>query len=185
MATNDGSLTDQEGPVLALVLRQQPITPYQIASYFERSPMVIFGTSHGKLYPLIRRLQSQGYLEGEVSTGDGRRATQLRLTDLGRTALKAWIETLRPEHDLTHDPLRKKVLAFDLLTRDEQIRWIETTRSRFAIKLDEIERAPIDGAGPYGEFLRMNAAIAVQGRLEWLDELFKQIPKASNRNPAG
>jgi hypothetical protein len=58
-------LTDNEGALLSLVLRQQPITGYQIGKFFESSPVHTFNTSKGKLYPMIHRLEERGLLAAE------------------------------------------------------------------------------------------------------------------------
>src|SRR5688500_7080847 len=58
------SLTDNEGPLLVLVLRVQPVTAYQIAKIYADSPVTDFNASKGKLYPLIQRLVGRGLLKG-------------------------------------------------------------------------------------------------------------------------
>ena len=51
------SLTENEGTLLALVARAEPITAYQIAKVYEESPVSNFNTSKGKIYPMIKRLR--------------------------------------------------------------------------------------------------------------------------------
>src|ERR1044071_4319465 len=82
-------LTDHEGTFLALVLRIQPTTAYQVAKVYEASPVSNFNTSKGKIYPLIRRLTEHGLLARSEVEGDGRGTEMLRCTKAGEKAVRA------------------------------------------------------------------------------------------------
>ena len=163
-------LTDNEGALLALVLRQQPITGYQIGKFFASSPVHTFNTSKGKLYPMIHRLQDRGLLAAEVVPDDHRGTQRFLCTDAGKAVLRNWVLSLRPEHELLHDPLRKKAQAFGLLTRDEQLSWLAEAKQRLQRKLGEVEKWPPEVEGPFGELVRENARASLLGRIAWLDE---------------
>lgn len=168
MAAERG-LTDNEGALLALVLRRQPMTAYQIGKFFAVSPVHTFNTSKGKLYPMIRRLERSGMLAGEEVAGDQRGTQRFVCTEAGRAALRDWVGSVRAEHELLHDPLRKKMQAFDLLTRGEQLEWIETARAQLQAKLREVEAWPPETDGPFGDLIRDNARSALAGRIDWLE----------------
>ena len=172
---DDYQLTDNEGALLALVLRRQPITAYQIARAFEKSPIHTFNTSNGKLYPLVRRLTKHGLLGVENVVADDRGTQRFFCTEAGRAVLKAWIQQIRPEHDLLHDPLRKKLQAFDLLTRDEQIEWVRTAREALQSKLDQVVQYDAEVEGEYGELMRDGAKRALDARLNWLDHIGTEL----------
>ncbi len=169
------ALTDSEGALLTLVLRQQPVTAYQIGKFFASSPVHTFNTSTGKLYPLIQRLKGRGLLRAEEVPGDLRGTQRYACTEAGEQVLRKWITSLRPEHDLLHDPLRKKLQAFDLLSKQEQLEWLCSARSRLEAKLEDVEGWPAEREGPFGDLVKESAKAAITGRIYWLEQARKRI----------
>jgi DNA-binding PadR family transcriptional regulator len=165
------TLTDNEGALLALILRRQPVSAYQIGRAFEASPIHTLNTNKGKLYPLLQRLHERGLLGANIVEGDRRRTQLFECTEAGRTALKAWVCSIRPEHDLLHDPLRKKLQAFDLLTLEEQTQWADTATGRLRARLAQVEAFDAESEGPFGPLMKDNAREAIEARLRWLDRL--------------
>lgn len=168
-------LTDSEGAILALVLRAEPVTAYQIGKDFDRSPVHTLNTSKGKLYPLVHRLHERGLLKSEDVPGDQRGTHRFSSTPLGRAALKRWVQTIRPDHELLHDPLRKKVQAFDLLTQPEQLEWVRTARERLERKLREVEGSSAADEGPFGDLVQESATGFLKARIAWLDKIAERI----------
>lgn len=177
LASKGNDLTDNEGTLLALVLRQQPITAYQIAKIYEESPVSNFNTSKGKIYPLIRRLRERGLLDAEAVEGDARGTERLVCTDDGRRAIKHWLGQFRPTHLLLEDPLRTKVQSFDLLSRDEQIEWLVEAKAQLTEKLAEVEDYGEGVTVPYKEFVHDNAVGSLRARMDWLDRTLRQVVK--------
>ena len=171
MSEKLSSLTDNEGALLALIMRRQPISAYQIGRAFDESPIHTLNTSKGKLYPLLQRLYERGLLSADTVEGDRRRTQLFQCTETGREALKAWVCSIRPEHDLLHDPLRKKLQAFDLLTPEEQGHWVEVAAGRLHARLAEVEAFDADCEGPLGPLMKENAREAIEARLRWLERL--------------
>ena len=168
-------LTDGEGALLSLVLRQQPMTGYQIAKFFEASPVHTFNTSTGKLYPLIYRLETRGFLRAEEVPGDKRGTKRFYCTEEGREVLKQWVLAVRPEHVLLHDPLRKKLQGFELLAEGEQLKWIATSKRRLQEKLKEVEAWPAQVEGPFGDLVKDSAKSALESRIAWLERAQARI----------
>ena len=175
--SEDLALTDHEGTLLALVLRVQPVTAYQISRIYENSPVSNFNTSKGKLYPLVRRLRERGLLQAELVTEDARRTERLSCTPLGREAVREWTMQVRPVHLLLEDPMRTKVQSFDLLSREEQIAWILEVKSQLLQKLADVEAYGKNVAVPYQEFVHDNAIASLRGRMDWLDRMLLKIAK--------
>ncbi len=69
-------------------LEAGPAHGYQIALSVEERTGGLFAFQHGTLYPILHRLEAEGQLRGEWY-GEGRRRKTYRLTDTGRTTLKA------------------------------------------------------------------------------------------------
>lgn len=179
MSDKLSSLTDNEGALLALIYRRQPVSAYQIGRAFDESPIHTLNTSKGKLYPLLQRLHERGLLSAGSVEGDRRRTQLFECTEAGRAALKAWVCSIRVEHDLLHDPLRKKLQAFDLLTPEEQRRWVEQAASRLRERLTAVEAFEAEGEGPFGALMKENAREALEARLRWLSRLGESVASGS------
>ena len=177
----DSRLTDSEGTLLALVVRAQPITAYQIARVYDRSPVTNYNTSKGKIYPMIRRLTADGLLRAEAMRGDARGTEQLSCTSAGQAAVRNWVMDLRPNHLLLDDPLRTKVQSFDLLTVQERLEWIADAKAGLRSKLQELEAYGRDVTVPFKEAVHSNALNSIRARLDWLDELLIGLVKSKAR----
>jgi PadR family transcriptional regulator, regulatory protein PadR len=75
-----------ESLVLA-TLRSEDKHGYQIALDVERESGGRFVLQHGTLYPVLHRLEKDGYIAGRWSRGEGRRKKLYRLTTAGRKRL--------------------------------------------------------------------------------------------------
>jgi DNA-binding PadR family transcriptional regulator len=168
-------LTDNEGALLSLVLREQPITGYQIGKCFENSPVHTFNTSKGKLYPLIHRLEARGLLAAQAVPGDQRGTQQFVCTAAGKDVLKNWVQSIRPENELLPDPLRKKVQAFGLLSRSERLEWVEAAIAQLERKLAAVEAWPAESEGAFGALVTLSARSALEARLQWLHRVREHV----------
>lgn len=168
---------------MALVMRKQPITAYQIGKEFEASPVHTLNTSKGTLYPLLHRLERHGFLRDDVVSCDKRGTRRYSCTPEGERALRNWVLTIRPEHELLHDPLRKKLQGFELLNKKQQIEWIHSARSRLERKLQEVESWPIENEGPFGALVQRSAKDSLLARLAWLDAALKLVVTRRSRRP--
>jgi DNA-binding PadR family transcriptional regulator len=173
-------LTENEGTLLALVARAEPITAYQIAKVYEESPVSNFNTSKGKIYPMIKRLREAGLLRARAVKGDARGTEQLETTNKGRKAIRAWLLEIRPAHLLPEDPLRTKVQSFDLLTKEERIDWISELKVQLLGKMDDLERYGQEVSVPFQELVHDNAVRSIRGRMDWLDVVLNHVVREKN-----
>lgn len=177
-AAQDDILTDNEGSLLTLALRRQPVTAYQLLRIYAQSPVSSFNESKGSLYPLIRRLKARGLIAADPVDGDGRKSERLSCTDAGKEAARRWVARLEPRHILPDDPLRTKAISFGLLDADERRAWIENARKLTEEKIAEVEAYLIGLDMPFQDAVAANAMGALQARLEWLDKLMLGIENA-------
>lgn len=184
MAREASDLTDNEGTLLGLVVRAGPLTAYQIARVYERSPVSNFNTSKGKLYPLIRRLRERGLLAAESVEGDARGTEKVRATAAGKEAVRRWAREIRPTHLLPEDPLRTKLQSFDLLSRDERIAWCVAAKAMLKEKLDEVEGYGETVEVPFRDLVHENAVSTLRGRMDWLDRVLQQLVLGDASQPA-
>ena len=175
MSRGEQQLTDNEGALLGLVLRVQPVTAYQIAKIYKESPVNSFSASFGKLYPIIKRLKLAGLLDAERVQGDARRTERLVCTSAGQEAIRQWISRPKQGHALLEDPLRTMVQSFDLLTKEQQVEWLLAMKAMFMAKLEELQVYRTDTAIPYKDFVLDNAFSSLRARMDWLDRMLLQV----------
>ena len=168
-------LTDDEGTFLSLLLRVQPATAYQISKIYAESPVSNFGTSKGKIYPLIRRLKDRGLISSRAVVGDARNSEVLKATARGREAVRKWLMLIKPSHLLPEDPLRTMLQSFDVLSKSEQLEWIAKARAGLEAKLAELEDYGAAVHVPFKELVHENAVISVETRLDWLSRIEETI----------
>jgi DNA-binding PadR family transcriptional regulator len=91
MAKNPKPPTALEYAVLGVVAAR-PHTGYEICRLFEETPIAVYSSSPGSIYPAIRRLRAAGLLE-ETPHPDNPEGskTALQITGDGRAALRAWL----------------------------------------------------------------------------------------------
>jgi DNA-binding PadR family transcriptional regulator len=179
LGADPSDLTDNEGSLLAVIQRQQPVTAYQVMRIYELSPVSSFNTSKGGLYPAINRLRERGFLSAQVIEGDKRGSERLSCTPAGVAAVKQWVKDLRDTHFLPVDPLRTKLMSFNLLSRDEQIEWIVDAKAQLAAKLEEVEVYDTTIEIPFQALVHDNAVTALRTRMQWLDRLMQYVVKGT------
>lgn len=168
-------LTDDEATFLALLARAEPATAYQLSKIYETSPVSNFGTSKGKIYPLVRRLKERELIRAKSVAGDQRGSEALWCTAKGRTAVRNWIRQIKPTHYLLEDPLRTMVQSFNLLDKKEQLKWIADAREGLADKLSQVRAYHRQVSVPFHELVYENAVQSIKTRMKWLDHLEKAI----------
>jgi DNA-binding PadR family transcriptional regulator len=177
------TLTDDEGTFLSLLIRVGPATAYQISKIYADSPVSNFGTSKGKIYPLIRRLRELGLVRAHRVEGDARGSERLECTGAGIEAARHWVKEIRPAHVLLEDPLRTKVQSFDLLTPRERLQWIRNAKEALLAKLRELEDYAAEVDVPFKELVHDNAVASVECRLEWLDRVTRNLEANAAAQP--
>ena len=173
--STDAKISEHEGILLSLVLRQQPVTAYQLFRMFEQSPTTSINASKGQVYPAIRRLRERRFLDARKVAGDGRKSEELSVTAAGREAVRTWTRDIEPVHIVLDDPLRTRILSFDVLSREEQLIWIARAKEMVKqrrILVDEYN-ASVDV--PYQDFAYSSVVETLRLKMEWLDELLFHV----------
>lgn len=74
------------------ILKQQPLSGYDLRKTFAATPLVAFSDSPGAIYPALERLQQLGLIRGRIHKGSGlRRSRVFNLTPAGRAQLQRWL----------------------------------------------------------------------------------------------
>ena len=178
----DDELTENEGSLLGVVVRQQPITAYQLLLIYGQSPVSSFNSSKGAIYPIIKRLKSRGLIRAEKVVGDRRGTEALSCTEAGIEALKQWVRDVHPGHTLLADPLRSRVQFLDLLSREQQIEWIVDSKRMVEEKREELIAYSNSVDFPFHEIVHAAAEGSLDIKSKWLDQLMFAVVKQSDRN---
>jgi len=161
--------------LLALALREQPVTAYQLMRIFAESPVSSINTSKGQVYPAIARLRSRKLLQARQISGDRRGTEELSLTEAGREAVRDWVRSVGAAQVVLDDPLRTRLLSFDVLTRQEKLEWIAQAKSLVRERRKELEQYNEDVELPYQDLVYQSAAETLRLKSEWLDELMYRL----------
>lgn len=168
--------------LLALVLREQPVTAYQLMRIFADSPVSSINTSKGQVYPAIARLRARKLLQARAVANDRRGTEELALTDAGREAVKRWVRDLDSSQIVLDDPLRTRVLSFDVLTRQEKLEWIAEAKSLVRQRRLDLERYNEDVDLPFQDLVYQSASESLQLKSEWLDELMHRLTSGTEKD---
>jgi len=172
--TDPTPLTEHEGMLLALVIREQPVRPYQVYKLFERSPVTAINSSKGQIYPAIRRLKAKGLITSQNVPGDARNAEELSATPAGVQAAAAWVLEIRDDHINLEDPLRTRMLSFDLLTKEQRIAWISNAKALVKARRQAVEEFDRNTTVPYQRFALASTMEMLRVKMEWLDDLLHE-----------
>ncbi|MGE0180086.1 MAG: PadR family transcriptional regulator [Sphingomonas sp.] len=167
----DDELSENEGSLLALVLRLQPVKPYQLLKIYLESPVSRYNASSGSVYPLVKRLEKRGLIESDRLRGDRRKAKLLRCTPAGHETVRRWVAQISVGQVLLDDPWRSRILSFGELDREQQLEWVARARLFVIEKARELEIFNSRVDLPYQEVAHDNARLAIEARLKWLDAL--------------
>ena len=138
---SDPKLTTLELALLGLV-DLQPQSGYDIHKLFATTPMGIFSSSPGAIYPALARLEKGGLLTSELDDSTPARPRRVySTTTAGEAALEKWLREMVNREELVRDP-RVPVLRFSLaearLTRSEAIDYLNGFRREVSAYLDEL-----------------------------------------------
>ncbi|HET9813981.1 MAG TPA: PadR family transcriptional regulator [Sphingomicrobium sp.] len=174
---NAPALSEHEGMLLALIIRQQPATAYKLLKIFENSPVTSINASKGQLYPAIRRLKERKLIAARKVRGDGRNVEELEVTRLGQAAVREWVMDVSENHVVLDDPLRTRILSLDLLSREERLEWAARAKELVKKRGEAIEAYNRSVSVPYQAFVHRGAMEMVDSKAEWLDELLYHIAR--------
>ena len=171
-----GRFSELECFVLGLVWQNGPCSPYEVRRRMADSPSTQWSGSAGAIYPLMRKLERLGLLQGRAERTGNRRRREYGLTGRGRGALRDWIGPPLPKEAVSvgYDPLRSRARFLWALTPERRRRWLRDAEAA----LEEVERRVRRWQKTYGGNADpMLALITRHGELEvafrraWLQEL--------------
>ena len=175
-ATPDLQVSEAEGALLALILRREPTNAYQLYKSYERSPVSSLNSSKGQVYPALKRLEAKG-LVSFSKDADGRDVTEVTATPAGREAVLLWIRKLDDSLVVIDDPLRTRLLSFDLLSHEQRLEWIARAKMLVKKRMETVQSFSEVTDVPFNELAYVNASSILKAKMDWLDELLFHFVK--------
>jgi PadR family transcriptional regulator PadR len=91
--TNPDFLNGVPELLILQLLAQRPMHGYELVQFIRAASGERLGFGEGCIYPLLHRLESQGFLDGRRELAAGRRRIVYRVTPAGRKKLAATVAT--------------------------------------------------------------------------------------------
>lgn len=104
------------------LLAENPASGYDLAGRFQELLGSVWPAQHPKIYAELRRLADEGLIE--VDSQGARNRTAYRITDAGRTAVRAWLAEGDVDHTMRFQPLLRS-LFFWLMEPEDLQRHLE------------------------------------------------------------
>jgi DNA-binding PadR family transcriptional regulator len=136
----------------------------------------------GQIYVTLGRLERDGLVVGHAVPGDSRGKRVYELTEAGRDALAAWIETPVPGSRLKDEFFMKfVVLASTDLADPNQL--LDGQRAEYLQSLRDLNALlEANGKGPAAELLIEGAILHLKADLEWLELIERRLALGEERS---
>lgn len=170
-------LTDDEAVVLTAVRRSQPVSRQTIALLFDsevpKSPI-----RDAKLAkPLIDLLCQKGMIDTSRTRVGLLETEHLSCNGQGVEALRQWVRRIEPSDLLPQDSIRTKIRAFDLLSFEERISWIQCLESKLNAMLFKQQNGVQRNHSATEAYANDDALSALRARLDWLSRVMFDVVK--------
>jgi DNA-binding PadR family transcriptional regulator len=178
---------------LLLLLAERPRHGYELKTEFELRTGTLWQLNTGQVYTTLERLRRDGLVEaaapGEVVHSADERRRAYRLTDGGRAAARAWLDTETPDGAPPRDELVMKVLLAAHGDPDEALRVIDAHRHTLLARLQAVRRSQLnrtDGDDDGGLAARMCddvLVVRIEADLRWLDMCVDRLRAQASTAP--
>lgn len=162
-------LTELEGAILSEIVHRGRQTAFKVRRSFAESPSLEWRGSAGAVYTAIKRLESEGLIQG-TDSGDARSSRLLAVTPAGKRAMHSWARDATLATGVGIDPFRLRAGIWSGLKPKDREQTLADMRAQiqkdiaylkdFSKNNDVIEKVSIDLS------LRLQLT-----RLAWLDEI--------------
>jgi DNA-binding PadR family transcriptional regulator len=177
---SDLKVSEAEGALLGLILRREPTNAYQLYKSYERSPVSSINSSKGQVYPALKRLEARGLVKFSKAGKDGE-VTEVTATAAGKEAVLQWIRSLDESLVVIDDPLRTRLLSFELLSHEQRLEWIANAKMLVKKRMDVVRSFKEATDVPFNELAYVNASSILKAKMDWLDELLFHFVKSGQQ----
>lgn len=173
-------MTELESCVLGVVWQGGPLTAYEIAKPFAASVSSYWSGSAGAIYPLVRRLEEKGFLQGEVTQWNSRKKRTFTITPTGLAALREWLAPpFAPAVGApAFDPIRTRIAFLGALPPRVRGRFLDDAERVVRDQLAELERVHTrerQTGATFDALATRGAMHELHARLRWLVEVRREL----------
>lgn len=161
------------------MLTREPMSGYQIKATFRESIRNFWNVSDGQLYPTLKKLDDDGFVDREEINQGGVKKHLYTLTPQGRTEFKAWLtmpETTLPE---LKEPFLLKMIFFDELKDDQIVELLREHVRASEDSMQEIRDVRAEkreaSASPFERVVHDMALLMIEARTMFLEELLRAV----------
>jgi PadR family transcriptional regulator AphA len=157
-------------------LRTSPRSGYEIKALVDNSTRFFWAASYGQIYPELRRLATEGLIEGTDASRDGRKRTVYAITAAGRKELRAWLRQ-PPTTFETRDEGLLKLFFADALSPEDAVKTLAAMRERSqetVAHLREVEPMAV-AAGGYPLMVLRGGIELNEWYSEWCERMQGQL----------
>lgn len=168
MAEQADLLSELEGAILGLVVKEQPVTAYRVAKAFSLSPVTNLSNSKGSIYPSLRRLHLRNLVSTESAKVGSRDAVCYSITSNGESAFREWLRSSSDIVPLLEDPIRSRLQHFRHLKPSERLAFLRDCEALLIEKKVELKRYLEISEGDFQSLTHDAAISQVDARLGWV-----------------
>lgn len=177
--------TTLEHALLGL-LALSPMTGYDILQIFTETPMMMFSSSPGSIYPALSRLEDRGWLRSETERDSDTRARRTyHVTPDGEEILDAWLAR-PPSLEEMSDGARETMLRFSVMeprrSRGEVLAFLERFREVLGVYLEDLEArlADLEALDAIHPALALKCGVmGFRSQIEWVEQAIERIERAA------
>jgi DNA-binding PadR family transcriptional regulator len=159
---------------------------YAMSRTAKEATRFFWATSDGQIYPQLRKLSDDGFIDGEREQQGGRERIVYSLTPKGREALDEWLTSSeRPSHELRDEGLLRLFFAEELSVAQlrDQIGVMVRRHERSLEVLEELAPKAGDRACA---LLTLRYGIDLhRWSVDWYDELDQRLAEEPQDSRAG
>ncbi|MGH0033392.1 MAG: PadR family transcriptional regulator [Myxococcota bacterium] len=147
----------------------------------------LYPMTNANIYPTLRQLESEGFVEHRDEVHDGRLRKIYNVTSDGRGELRRWLADPNQQQGTWRDPALLKICMLREGAADAARPWIEEHLEAARTSLDEAERYMKDEGQRLPTYTRLVAEHGrelLRLRVHWLSRVVDEIDDAARESHA-
>ena len=140
----------------------------------------IYPMTNANIYPTLRQLEEEGFVEHESEIHEGRLRKVYSITADGREELQRWLSDPTEQRGVYRDPELLKICLLREGGLAQPRRWMRDSREKLAKALRETEEYLVGDGARLPRFTRLVAEHGrdiLRLRLDWYDRVLAEIDR--------
>lgn len=169
--------------ILGLVSRR-PRSGYEIKAAVDNSTRFFWAASYGQIYPELKRLSKAGLVEGSDLPTGGRKRTVYAITEIGKAALKDWLQQPPQTYEMREEGLLKLFFAGALPPDEaaEILRSMRQHRLDVAARLRGLEPKVLADDDPFPPMVLRGGIEFNEWFAEWCERMESQLLEPAHKD---